>query len=254
MREIKEILKDLRQAEKTASTNLNEVAYSARQGIGMAIRRAQDVLPGLREELKAAIIPSKLNALFAEGPDSIVNKVAEFVESEGGIVVDANMLYRKIAKAIEPSYGANRFFSTQQFFVMMREIREVGIELGYRELPAPQADGQAEVLCTDEDKTAMHVRNLIRKNIGDELSRKYFIHVLTEKVVSKVKNERPVAILVLDVLSAEEKAGLIVLFANSNTYKFPTNFIINKANVAKLFKNSQSGDSAEKGEKEEKGE
>jgi hypothetical protein len=251
MREVKEIVKEIRETEKTAKLRAEDLPYQSRGGMGIAIRTAQDKLPLLLEELKTTIIPSKLVAVFATGPDAITNKVADFLEANGGITLDANEMYRAIAKAIEPTYGSSREFNSSQFSVMIREIREIASDLEYDELPAPQFDSSASVICRDEYGTTMHVRMLIRKTIGDEFGRKFFAKKLTEKVIKGAVDGRQIPILVLDTHTAEEKSALTVLFSSATTYNFDSNFTINKPNVVKIFKNPQKGDGATTGDKEQ---
>jgi hypothetical protein len=252
MREVKEIVKEIKETEKVAVINTNDLPYASRGGMGIAVRTACEKLPVLLDELKATIIPTKLVAVFAVGPDAITNKVAAFLEENGGLVVDANGLYRGIAKAIEPTYGADRTFGVQQFGVMMREIRDLAGSLGYDELPAPQFDGNTSVLCRDEYQTSMHVREIIRKSIGDDFSRKFIVKNLTESVIKGAVDGRRIPILVLDTPTAEEKAALTVLFSSSTTYKFETDFTVDKQSISKIFKSSnpQKGDGAVTGDKE----
>jgi hypothetical protein len=250
-RELKEIIKEIKETEKTAIIRLDEVPYKNRGGMGIAIRTACERLPVLLDELAKAVIPSRLTAVYATGDEAIVTKVADFMRKNGGIVLDGNELYRNICKDIEPTYDNMHTFSTTQHGIMLNGIREIARSLDYAELPAPT---YKETICKTPQDTINHVRSLIRGSMGDTLSKKYLVKSLTDLVLKTATDVPRIPILVVDVPTPEEKANLSTLFTTNTDYKFSPDFIITSKTLSKIFKGSQNGNNATTGEESKEGE
>lgn len=252
MRELKEIVKDIRDTEKTASIKEADIPYKSRPGMGMAIRAAQDKLPGLTEELKKTVIPLKLIAVHATGDEVVVTKVAEFLEKNGGLVLNASGVYFDICKEIEPTYDRSRNFSTTQHNVMLRKIREIAQDLDYgKDLPAP---AYKETLCRNVTETMVHVRKAIRDSLGDDFNKKYLAKKLIDSLLKNPIEANRIPILVIEELSLEEKANLSTLFITNIDYKFTPDFTITSKNLSKIYKNSQNGNNATNGDENKEGE
>jgi hypothetical protein len=241
MREIRDIIKDIRETEKLAVTKLDEVDYKYRGGMGVAIRNACEKLPKLLEEFKNSTIPHRLIAVFATGDETAISKVAEILTSNGGMVLDANAMYKKIADAVEPSYYKGREFGTTQFGRLSDTLREIMAMVELNEMPSPTFSSQ---LCCDTKATVNHIRKLVRACAQDALSMAYLKKMLSEELISKALEAKVIPILVTDVSSPEEKALINILFSRSTSVEFSKDFQVTKNSVVKLFKSSQSGDSA----------
>jgi hypothetical protein len=250
-RELKDIIKDIRETEKLACTKEADVPYKNRPGMGIAIRTACERLPTLIEELKATAIPSRLSAVYATGDAAVIAEAAAFLEKNGGIVINANEIYNKICADIEPTYDRSRSFNTTQHNIMLRGIREIAQALEYDNLPAPP---YKETLCKNDLETLAHIRKVIRSSIGDEFSKKYLTKALVNAILKLGVDVPRIPILVLDVQSPEEKVNLNTLFTTNIDYKFPPNFIITSKTLSKIYKNSQNGNSATTGEENKEGE
>jgi hypothetical protein len=243
-RELKDIFKDIRETEKLAVTKDTDIPYKSRQGMMIAVRTACERLPVLLEELKATVIPNRLTAVYATGDDTTISRVAEFVKKQGGIVLDANEIYRKISSNIELTYGNNRTFSTQQHSIMLQGIREIAQNLDYTELPSP---AYKETSCPDMKSTIAHVRACIRSSIGDGFSKKYLVKALSEAVLQSGIDLPRIPILVVDVQSADEKANLGPLFITNIDFEFTPTFTISGKSLSNIFKGSQIGNNAANG-------
>lgn len=236
MREIKEIIEDIRETEKLACTKEEAIPYKSRGGMLVAIRTACERLPLVLKELENALIPNKLAALYASGDQVVLNDVAKFVRETGGVVLDGNALYRQIADRIEQSYSPSRTFSTTQYSIMLQGIREAALMFDYYELPVPKYQ---ETICPDSRCTLAHIKKCIRNSIGDDLSRRYLTKFLVESVLKLEKVSKVVPILVLDANTTEEKNILSPLFNTTNTFDFKPNFQLDQKTIVKLFKNQQ---------------
>jgi hypothetical protein len=241
MREIKEIIKEIRETEKIATTKLDEIDYRSRGGMGVAIRNACEHLPKLLEELKNTTIPHRLVAVFAKGDETVISKVSEFLLANGGLVMDANAMYRQVTDQVEPSYGPNRVFGTTQFHLLYDSLREIMGTVEQNELPAPKF---IDSICPNTRATINHVRRLVRAACQDNLSIAYLTKMLSNEIIKKALEAKQIPILVVDVSSPEEKVLINTLFAKATTYDFSKDFQVNKNSVIKLFKSSQNGDGA----------
>ena len=250
MRELKTIYKDIRDTEKLSLTKDTDIPYKSRPGMMMAVRAACERLPVLLEELQKTVIPNRLSAVYASGDETTISRVAEFIKKQGGIVLDANEIYRKIASNIELTYGNNRTFSTHQHQIMGQGIREIALNLDYRELPSPP---YRETICPDMKATISHVRSSIRGSIGDDFSKKYLVKALNEAILKSELDIPLIPILVVDVQSAEEKANLSPLFTTNTDFEFTPSFIISGKSLSQIFKNSQTGNNATTGKQNKEG-
>ena len=242
MRELKEIIKEIRETEGTANLTEEEIPYRSRGGMLMAVRAAYERLPILLKELEEALIPHKIVALYSTGDEVILNKVSDFIKQTRGIVLDSNIMYRKIANRVEASYGANRTFTTTQYHILIQELREIALQFDYAELPAPKYQ---EAACPDVKSTLNFIKKIIRTTIGDELGKRYLTKIIVESVLKLQGIPKSVPILVLDVKSTEEKNLLNPLFANNNSFNFDSEFNPTPKNIVKLFQNqSKVGDEA----------
>lgn len=244
MKEIKDLIKEIKSTRKDAETVYDDVPYKARASWGIKIRRAQDALPTLVEELKQAVIPSKLVAVFGAGSKKVMQEVSSFLQDNGGITIDASSLYESVSDAVEATYGTRRTFGVTQFVAMMNELRQIASNLGC-EVVQPDFNGNMEVVCKDKTATTTHVREIIKKFISDELNRKFLTKIIIDAVLSGSVDAKQVPVLVTGVQSLEDKAPLTSLFSTTIDYKFPTDFIVTKPNIVKLFKNPAKGNDAE---------
>lgn len=246
-RDIKDIIKDIKTTTKEANIKYDDVPYAARGAYGIKIREAQDKLPSLKEELKQAIIPNKLTAVFATGSKRTINEVSNFIQENGGITLNASALYDSVTDAVEATYGTHRTFGVTQFVAMMNQLRTIAADLGC-EVFQPDFKGSMEIVCKTKQDTLAHVREIIKKFISDELNRKFLTKSLMDSILSGTVDTKQVAVLVTGTQSLEDKAILAALFANSTEYNFQTNFVVTKPNIAKLFKNPEKGNNATTGD------
>jgi hypothetical protein len=250
MRELKVIYKDIRDTEKLAATKECDVPYKSRPGMMMAVRAACERLPVLLEELQKTVIPNRLAAVYASGDETVISRVAEFIKKNGGIVLDANEIYRKIGSSVELTYGSNRTFSTHQHQIMNQGIREIALNLDYRELPCPP---YRETICPDMKSTISYIRSCIRGSIGDSFSKKFLVKSLNEAILKSEIDIPRIPILVVDVQSAEEKANLSPLFTTNTDFDFTPSFTISSKTLSQIFKGSQTGNNAITGKDNKEG-
>lgn len=248
MRDIKDIIKDIKLTKKDADIKYDDVPYRARGGYGIKIREAQDKLPLLIDELKQAIIPSKTVAVFATGSKRAIAEVSDFINENGGVTLNANKLYETVTDAVEATYGTHRTFGVTQFVAMMNELRQISADLNC-EVIQPDFNGNMEIICKDRATTLAHVRGIIKKFISDELNRKYLTKTLVDAVLSGSVDNKQIAVLVTGTQSLEDKTVLTSLFSTSIDYNFQPNFIVTKPNIAKIFKNPEKGNDAVTGDK-----
>lgn len=243
MRDIKEIIKDIKLTRKDANINYEDVPYAARGAYGIKIREAQDKLPGLYAELKSAVIPGKLTALYAAGSKKIIAEVCNFIEENGGLAIDSNGLYEAITDVVENTYSKNRTFGVTQFVAMMEELKATAHLLDC-EVFQPDFKASMEVICKDRQATLQHLRGIIKEFISDELNRKFISKAILDAVMSGQVDTKQIAVVVTGAVSLEDKAVLAALFASTVDYTFTPNFVVSKPNIAKVFKSPSKGNDA----------
>jgi hypothetical protein len=237
MRELKEIIKDLERAKKTSNICLEDIPWKNRGGIQIAMRTATDQMPELIKELTNTLIPSKLIAVYASGSAAIINQVVEFMNTNGGIIVDVNDMYRRIVDRVEQTYSHGRVFTTTQHSAIIQVLRQIGTEL---ELPFLDCPKYVETICPNTASTLYHVRQIIRDTFGDTLNKQYIIYQLIQNVLQQGFEGNRVPILVLNALTVEEKQLLNTLFTVNCSFEFPPDFIVDQKNISKIFKKTSN--------------
>jgi hypothetical protein len=232
-RDIKEIIKDIKETEQTSLITSEEIPYKARGGMASKIRLACERLPELLKEIELALIPSKLIALYSSGDLGVISNVSTFIKETKGIVLNSNEMYQKVADRVEQTYSPNRTFTTTQHSVMLQQIREIALMFDYLELPAPKYQ---EAICPDSKCTLAHIKKCIRSSIGDDLNIRFLKKYLVESVLKTKNPPKTIPILVLNVSSEEEKSVLNQLFNQTNSFNFKPDFEIDQKTIVKLFK------------------
>jgi hypothetical protein len=247
---VKEIIKDIQDNEREAATDLNNIPYKARASRAIIMRQACERLPVLLSELKVATIPTRLVAVFPAGSASVTKQVADFLKENGGVVINVNEWYEKMADAIEPSFAKDRFFSTQQFAYIMSEVRVMALQLGYDRMNPVNFDSTMEVKCYDVKASTAHIKGIVRKALGDTMNVQKIAKELIETVLREGLDAKQIPVLVIGAQSLEEKTALTPLFIRSVDHNFSNTFAITKLNIAKVFKDSQKGNDATSGDNE----
>lgn len=238
MRKVKEVLAELAETTKRAETVLEEVPYKVRAGFAAAVEEAKTRLPALRSELLALTVPSRLAGVFAEGDSEAVVKTATFLRSSaaGGIVLDAEKLYREFVDVIEPSFGSDRIFRVTQYGLLMSEYSNKVADL-FGPAVGRHRPEYIEETCRGYEETLTHVRRVVRDGVGDELNLRALQVAVLDEVLAGDMDARRIPVLVLGATD-DEKPGLAQLFTKSTTHQFEAGFEPTKDSVLSIFKGS----------------
>lgn len=130
-------------------------------------------------------------------------------EAVGALQVDASELYMRLADRVEAALGESRVFSAAMVPILMSAIKEIGDELGIREIAALKLDA-SPILPTYRD-TLCHVRQVVRDAVGDDLARLYLSREIAKVALEEKVDEKVIPIEVVGA-SQSEIAGLAGLF------------------------------------------
>jgi hypothetical protein len=234
MRTLQEISKDLAEATASATMELDAVPYKNRAAAQTVIIQATEKLPKLLEEIKEVVVPNRLVGLFATGDTESTVRTALFLESNGGVVVDASKIYDDIADLIEPSYSKERIFCTTQYSLLIQGVRALASELGYLEVESPPFK---ETICKTREDTINHVRTTLREcGVGDMANRDMLSKQIIDTIVRDSVDSKQIPVLIVETSSVEERNAIAALFARSVDYKFAPGFVPTAAKVVSLFK------------------
>jgi predicted nucleic acid-binding protein len=170
MRTLKELNKELAEVEKTAAMNIEEIPASVRGGWTTSIEKAKTDLKALRAAYKKVLLSNGV-AIFLTGDSAKVTELAKLADEEGGIVVDANALYERLAKEVEQTISDQRSWGIHQVHKFHLALQEVMHEVGLSELPMPSRDTMPLVK-TFQD-VVDHIRSVLRAAVGDQLNAIY---------------------------------------------------------------------------------
>jgi hypothetical protein len=187
-----------------ANKKLEEMPASVQGSWGAAIRNAKDELKAVQSEYRGTLLRNAV-AILVNG-DKV--KAAQFValaKEEGGIVVDANALYERLAGPIEQTFSDIRTWGIHQSHMLHKLLQEVMADLSLNELPMP-ARSQDTVLPTHGD-VVEHVRKLIVEGVGNELNALYIEQEAARQAFA-IRYTGVTAPILLVNASAEEASAL----------------------------------------------
>jgi hypothetical protein len=153
-----------------ANKNLEEIPASVRGAWSTAVRNAKDELKDVQDEYRTLLLRNAV-AILVGGDAVKAAELAALAKDEGGIVVDANALYTRLAQTIEPTLSDQRMWGVQQSHMLHKGLQEVMTELNLTELTMPARTPDVSVPTFDD--VVEHVRVLIVDGIGNTLNALY---------------------------------------------------------------------------------
>jgi hypothetical protein len=233
-RTLAEVSKDVEETTRVVSQEIEAVHYTARPAVQMAMIQASERLPKLLDEMKSIVIPSKLVGLFASGDKTSIDKTAELLTKNEGIVLDAAQMYRSVTDLVEPSYSRDRVFCSTQFHLMIQKITSIAIDLGYLEIEAPK---HRETTCPDTAATLGHIRRILREcRVGDQANIDLLTKSILDVIVREQIDSQKIPVMVVGVGSVDERNAIATLFNKSIDFTFPKDFDPTVAKIVSLFK------------------
>jgi hypothetical protein len=229
---MKELFDRINTTDKIANTSIESIDARMRPGWEVRIASAKEELELLVKELEHATIPTRLKGIFAGGDGQAVASTALYVEKSGGIVIDARKMYSDIAKNIEPSFGVQREFGTQQYAMLVTELRHLGNELEL--ISNPKAPIMKDVLCPTFNDLVDHIRGSIFTT-GESFNYKYIRKAVLKNVLDRGLYGKTLPVIVLNS-TLQDCAELRPLFSDSINYKFPSNWEPTQGNIVALFR------------------
>lgn len=240
MRQITEITQEITEAKKLIATDMDDVPYQYRASVRTQKVQAEHKLPYLLAEIKQVTVPTRLVGLFASGNANSVEKVADFLKANQGVVVDATKMYREITDTVEKSYGRDREFGSCQYSLVVQEISQIGIFLGYQEISSPKF---LATLCPDTAATFNYIKKILREaNIGDQANKDLLTLDILDAIVKGNIDSKQVPVMVLGVTSTEERNQISTIFSRIVEYNFASGFTPTVKNISNLFKSQKQSD------------
>ncbi len=221
-------------ARAAASINIEEVPVRVRPGNLVAKRAAEDELPGLVAAVKAAVIPSRLVAVFAGGDPAGVEALADLLRKNGDIVLDAGAFYNDLGAFAEAAMGNSRSreFNTVCFSRMMSALREAAQLFGIKLDRNPEYE---EAICRDTAAVVAHVRQLVRGTYGDVFTVTALSNAIVDAVVKGNLSDKRIPVLILNA-NEEEQPAISQLFSRARAHEFEPGFEATPESVSTIFR------------------
>lgn len=228
------LLQQIKETEEHTRIEVSGVPYAMRSGWEMRKNQAIEALPGLMADLRKVTVPQRLVGIIASGDPKVVAEVAEFLASGGGVSVDAAGLYKQIAEKIEPTYSTDRFFRTNQFMGVGIFCQKVSESFGYNGVDLDYL----EAFCHTFDDSVAHIRDLIKKSVGDRLLVGYLTAEITKTVAEKSLDAERLPVVVTGSIDSE-RPGLRSLFARTAEFTFPADFVVTREALLEILKSAK---------------
>ena len=159
--------------------NRDPINYGASApGIVAAARQAQDKIVELKTQygniLKQNAVPI---FLLGEGQNKFSDIARDLFDA---IVVDASEVYNSIADYIDLGMSDRREFGLHQCSQLISALREVGIDLGLRDIPCPKHKVLPVIL-----KNVQEISDYIRATIKESMGESVNVTHLEQKIVKQ---------------------------------------------------------------------
>lgn len=169
---LEELSKNIIATEKVANMDVEEIPPPTRGAWGTKITEAKARLAELTGQYRGLLLRNGV-AIFLNGDPDKAQQFAALVRSEGeGLVADANALYTRLAKDVEPTLAEAtvRQWGTTQTHRLHLALQEVMHELKLTAIDMPARD---QPMVPTFNDVVDNIRRLIRNSNGDEMNRLY---------------------------------------------------------------------------------
>lgn len=229
MKPLNELYLELESFKAILDKNMADVPYGNREAINISKVQAKIGYAAKLEELEKEIVPNKLVGLFLSGN---VEDTLSFVSKNGGIVIDANAVYKKMAADVEPSFGVSRDFGPSQWSIMADSYCSLWGDFNQERFPPDYLPN------LDLSSPYLHIKKMITAWEGTELATTLTRKAILDEIVSK-KLISQVLVVVVGVGSKKEQKDFEKLFSKSVEFVAPEGFVPNKMNINKILKNKE---------------
>lgn len=229
MKSLNDLYLELESLKATLNTNMADVPYGNRESVLTSKIQARLGYSAKLAELEKEIIPNKLVGLFLSGD---CGETLAFVSKNGGIVIDANGVYKKMAADVEPSFGANKDFGPSQWSIMADSYCSLWGDFEEEKFPPDYLPN------LDLSSPYVHIKKMVVNWEGPELAIKVARRAILEETVTK-KLANQVLVVVTGISSKKEQKDFEKLFSKSVEFVAPEGFVPNKANINKILKNKE---------------
>jgi hypothetical protein len=177
---MRNLLNKIEQAKKLLDLQWEDIPPATRAGFEMAKHQAADSILTLTKELVKETIPGRLIGIFAKGPDAALDALQKLVETQGGIILNANQVYLDFTKEIEPSFGSDTTFKVASFIRLSGLYRTLNEDLG---IEGFKSLDYVEMNCPTRLHIEKHVKKIVRNACGDALTIKFLTKHIVDTIV-----------------------------------------------------------------------
>lgn len=126
---------------------------------------------------------------------SELGQAQEYAQSQGGVCVDAAVLYTVLAENVERSMGPSREYGTLQQINLVTALVDACAPVGVGSFPGLPPLGEIKVLPTFDD-VRTYVKSLVRSVVGDDLNRLHLEKAIQVKsLMSKIATDEPLVVV-----------------------------------------------------------
>lgn len=208
---LEQLVNELVDQNTIANTNLDDIPWNTQAAWASSIERAKETVVALREDYMNRILGSSVAIFALGGTKEDSDKFASIARDEAEVlVIYADDLYKRLAQPVDAALGGERRFTANSIPILLRAMKEVGNELGIRELMVPSFG--ANVFVPDGEALLALVRRFVRESCGDSLNQTYMAKKLAEVALS-VRYKGSVAPVIVLNATPEEVIGLSPMFS-----------------------------------------
>lgn len=158
------------------------------------------------------------------------------VEEGAAIVIDATAIYKQIADRVRPSIGTSGLFGTNQFGLVINELRDIMATLGFTSIDAPKWTEPANV--RDDKELLAHVAKLVNDSAGVSIVGPFIANQIVAQALRSEEVRSTVPVVVLNVEPSLNQDLLAAVFAKGRSMTWTTTSpVVKSEEVIEVFNN-----------------
>jgi hypothetical protein len=144
-------------------------------------------------------------------------------------------MYYVIAQELLPTMTRDGLFGSNQYAVIVSELRTIMSSLGIESIKAPPPIF-TNTACYGIDDVAMAVKEYIEKSLDTELNRMYLMNCLVNTAIAKKYTQNSISVIITGAKDEDEVNKYADLFKKGNfTVAMDEKFDVSKENALKIF-------------------
>lgn len=229
---LSELISDYKSAHKISQTKLETVSFRYRPGIEMKVNQAKTTAKLKMEQIDKHLFPSRVIAVLGTGDKEVLEEVQLFMDYEGGVVVDYNLLYERLTDYCEKIMPKDRTFGMGPYSLLIDKTQEVADLFN---IPFGDLEDFKPLRCSERKDTLNYIKNTLNTPKNFHLNLAVLKEQILKTIIDKPIVSKTVPCLILNV-EKPDLNNINKLCSKAKFYEFKKPFEVSEETIVELFK------------------